>query len=78
MLCGILYQYREPARVKRATAACEGGNSAGGGSGGSAAELELAAVLDAAAAGPADGNLADAGSRRAFFRAAALDDALST
>ena len=68
VLCGTQHQYREPARVKRARAACEGGNSAGGGNGGSAAELELAAALDAAAAGPADGNLAEPGRRRALFR----------
>ena len=68
VLCGTQHQYREPARVKRARAASGGGNSAGGGNGGSAAELELAAPLDAAAAGPADGNLAEAGKRRARFR----------
>ncbi len=64
--------------MKRAGAASGGGNSAGGGNGGSAAELELAAPLDAAAAGPADGSLAEAGRRRARFRSAALVDALST
>ena len=64
--------------MKRAGAASGGGNSAGGGSGGSAAELELAAPLDAAAAKPADGSLAEAGSRRTRFRSAALVDALST
>ena len=68
VLCGTQHQYREPARVKRARAASGGGNSAGGGNGGSAAELELAAPLDAAVAGPADGNLAEAGKRRARFR----------
>ena len=52
----------------RATAGCEGGKSAGGGSGGRAEELELAAPVEADAAGPADGNLAAAGRRRATVR----------
>ena len=52
----------------RAIAPCEGGKSAGGGSGGRAEELELAAPVDADAAGPADGNLAAAGRRRATVR----------
>ena len=78
LFIGIQHQYREPARVKRATDDCEGGKSAGGGSGGSAAELELDAAPDAAAAGPADGSLADPGFRKVIFRAAALVDARST
>ena len=52
----------------RAIAPCEGGKSAGGGSGGRAEELELAAPVDTDAAGPADGNLAEAGRRRGTAR----------
>ena len=50
----------------RAIAPCEGGKSAGGGSGGRAEELELAAPVDADVAGPADGNLAAAGKAKSY------------